>query len=1662
MMVVLALFVWMMLLYTIGGDVTLNNHYGTISFSISNSGERLKGDVWYLQPLSPVADTIEFTFQSMSINNLELRILEYISGTAVYTCISCSSNVDSTIPPTFYSTTGYVIIRAQGVDAQNFQTSEFTLQYLASTEVAVSATNDTTIYLNMGYNHISPNLLTNGYLPKLSSQQWVIDQASKLLLSFSNFQFPALCGSVQLTILDDTTSVGANTIYYACKDTDSPDGWIFSSSGKALIILENPTTADVAVDFEITYYSDTSLYSCGSLDAVEVMKDSTMLITDGSKSTNDMRKGVACKWKLQPENAGSTVTLFMNYVSMKPSGSVIVYDGTVNGDILWNCLGPTSVIPPPMTSTGNSLYIVYESNTVNPTGYKGFLGEYQANYDGSKGLGTGYTELYMPTVIDLVPPGDGSSHYTSNINYTWHIKPVNLISPNITFAISELNLQSGDYLSLYDGPSTGATQIFHMTGTQVILQWYTTSSSDVTLVLSSESSTSPSTYKSGNFKLSYVSDGPNYHCGFPTNPGIMSTQSMKFSDGSPSSSQVYKNQDCEWLFHPSTAASVIVIYFDQFDLYDGKLQIYSGSNLLATIGDSSAIPPPLVITGDRATVIYQSEDTATGTGFSATYYGVTSLSAAPGNSEIKLFSSSAVMLSLLYTCLRNYTVQIPSNYQVSWEIAPADSIGNIYISLVYTKFTGADSLTLSDGSGSTIGVYSSNTVPRKWIEVSSDRVLVTFQGDSSPSNVADFGLSYYSNGPNNHCGFVEIQGVFRAPSMVFTDGSSSLENMYSNQYCEWLIRPNHLSSNTTAKIENTIVLEFLESDLVGGSIEVYDGDSNSSALLWRCYSCDIIPPAIIGHNSAMFIIFSTTEGVMVDGAATMGSGFKAVYWTISDQKNPWYDYRDGKKLVDTILELPRKFDMSNSEGNSTASWLLLADTATKSTLSYYPNIQQFSQYSMEHSVALDGRPTANSLFESKSLDSTVCGFLSSAFPANLHYPISGYISQQASQYSTMYIKSSIADKDLYKLEGSYNMEIDIGDDSDATLLAPAATCKYFIDSDSIYDKPVTVNFINLEKFSIGSSARLRVYYGVNGYEELFIDTHGDPREKVYTNNGERDFGKLLTLVPDTWIAPCGKATIIIEYLTANVTIDMGMTIDFISKELDFGESCEKYKKSLLPSPTPPDPNIPYYIGFGSVIALIVTCVGLYFLRIKLRSCKLPTITWPESKKYRVVTAQHPKYTPRLDRFRNRFFLAKGTCCVCREEDVPVFPLSCNHGQCHECIKGYLDSCLGDISTFPVKCPLHFEGCTACIDSKVAKRVLTLALYQRFLEFSDRATYGEGMRCIFCSNYVNYPSEGAQAAVECPYCFQRFCIRCKKPWHYRGKCPLDNVDDSLEKYKISSGAQTCPCCKKLIEKNDPTTCNHMVHKITDGIPCIRDRTDFCYMCGEEVTPDYPHEEVNNLGVNHFPDGVFQTCRIITHRDKEAERRRLLKLRRSKKNKMSNNINRSEISFRTGSSTVAVTDSAGWDELGFNPEEYNDPDYEYDSDDFNDKASGTDIFDHQWDLMLAGTNTTITPTASSSTRNNSPTSPTPTTPTSNLPTGQGSPVNTIRVTNQTSPPINRNAPITYGRPPPLNTATVTTAVNGRGVGQRAAGVGGRNAAGRGGQSGRAVGGRGGRNG
>lgn len=139
-----------------------------------------------------------------------------------------------------------------------------------------------------------------------------------------------------------------------------------------------------------------------------------------------------------------------------------------------------------------------------------------------------------------------------------------------------------------------------------------------------------------------------------------------------------------------------------------------------------------------------------------------------------------------------------------------------------------------------------------------------------------------------------------------------------------------------------------------------------------------------------------------------------------------------------------------------------------------------------------------------------------------------------------------------------------------------------------------------------------------------------------------------------------------------------------------------------------------------------------FIIIFLFSPSLPSflIMTDQPRRVKIVKAApaHPKYAGKWDRYLNKF-LRKGECCVCKNLHLVVMRLPCNHALCIEDLQGYLESALGDISMFPVKCPMHYQGCAGTIEAKIAKRVLNEVQYNRFTEFCDRAMYGDGECCL---------------------------------------------------------------------------------------------------------------------------------------------------------------------------------------------------------------------------------------------------------------------------------------------------------------------------------------------
>lgn len=188
----------------------------------------------------------------------------------------------------------------------------------------------------------------------------------------------------------------------------------------------------------------------------------------------------------------------------------------------------------------------------------------------------------------------------------------------------------------------------------------------------------------------------------------------------------------------------------------------------------------------------------------------------------------------------------------------------------------------------------------------------------------------------------------------------------------------------------------------------------------------------------------------------------------------------------------------------------------------------------------------------------------------------------------------------------------------------------------------------------------------------------------------------------------------------------------------------------------------------------------------------------------------------------------GDCIICSSYSATVLALPCSHTLCIEDLQSYLQASLANSSLFPLRCPYHYQGCTATIPLTLAKQYLTAEDYQKYLDHHERAVHGDGVRCIKCSTYIPLPDsrESKIYMVACQNCTVVFCLQCKSLNHNGKRCPADVDMEQLHQWINKVGAMKCPACQRWIEKQDPTTCNHMCHKSTDPIPCVRERTDFC--------------------------------------------------------------------------------------------------------------------------------------------------------------------------------------------------------------------------------------------
>ena len=218
--------------------------------------------IFNLNPKTVECNAFLFAFKQFDITgSAQLQIYDDGISAPFFTCVACGDIV----PPVFYSTTGKVKIQINGVNGAGFNPSHFELQYVGfiadhdDESIMVPKHTDFELELKMPYGHIKPVLMGGKYIAGWSRQKWAISvSAAKIKFYLGLIDFTAAadggCGAT-LTIYDGL-STSSPVLFSGCNANSNPEEFIFTSSGRALVVLDSLSTQPLEIDFLLDYISD--------------------------------------------------------------------------------------------------------------------------------------------------------------------------------------------------------------------------------------------------------------------------------------------------------------------------------------------------------------------------------------------------------------------------------------------------------------------------------------------------------------------------------------------------------------------------------------------------------------------------------------------------------------------------------------------------------------------------------------------------------------------------------------------------------------------------------------------------------------------------------------------------------------------------------------------------------------------------------------------------------------------------------------------------------------------------------------------------------------------------------------------------------------------------------------------------------------------------------------------------------------------------------------------------------------------------------------------------------------------------------------------------------------------------------------------------------------
>jgi hypothetical protein len=222
--------------------------------------------------------------------------------------------------------------------------------------------------------------------------------------------------------------------------------WGWSGSYDGYFYTENLTPGgnnfNLAQELIINAVPDTSQYIYPAY--CEGQKNYTALFgtfNDGSGPLYNYENEAGCSWLITPSDSVNGITLNFLKFDTDTNDFVTVYDGdSITDPVLGTFSG--SDLPPSVTTTGNSMYVVFGSGA--DTAGDGFLASYESVIPVFCG-----GLVIMSAQTDTLADGSGNWNYHDNSACLWRIMPEGASS--VTLYFTEFETESEfDVLKVYD------------------------------------------------------------------------------------------------------------------------------------------------------------------------------------------------------------------------------------------------------------------------------------------------------------------------------------------------------------------------------------------------------------------------------------------------------------------------------------------------------------------------------------------------------------------------------------------------------------------------------------------------------------------------------------------------------------------------------------------------------------------------------------------------------------------------------------------------------------------------------------------------------------------------------------------------------------------------------------------------------------------------------------------------------------------------------------------------------------------------------------------------------------------------------------------------------------------------------------------------------------